>query len=162
MGRAFHRKRLSSERGSRARGTGIHYVNRQAAAPIARVLTQAELAEREEAKAVFEASRGIREWNIYVLMTFAGFALDAWEDTILAEKKTDHDFTTNVAIVRALNVVNSVANKYCDRSGVEVDRLLQALEGRRTKASNADLSAALAFLIKRLSEALERVLLEQK
>jgi hypothetical protein len=159
MGRAYHRKRISVEH-PHTRGTGIRYVERRP--PVARELTPAELAEREKAKAALKASRGVREWNIFALDTFSGLTLDAWEDVILAKKNVDRYLPTEKAVDRAMQMVRNAVGKHCDQNGVEVDRLLQSLERRRsTIPPNGCLNEALTFLITRLSEALEKVLNEQ-
>jgi hypothetical protein len=160
MGKAYHRKRISVEH-PHTRGIGIRYVVRRA--PTARDLTPTELAEREKTKAAVEASRGVREWNIFALQRFSAFTLDRWEDVILAKKNVDRYFSTEKAVDRAMQMVRTAVGKHCDQNGVEVDRLLQSLERRRSRISpDGYLNEALTFLIKRLSEALEKVLREQE
>jgi hypothetical protein len=163
MGRAFHRKQLSFERGSRARGSGIRYVEPRV--PIVRELSPEELAQREAAKAAAEASSGIRKWNIYALTEFSGLSLDSWEDGILAEMKEERCLDSEQAIDRIMQMVRSVADKHCDSNGVEIDLLFQSLEHRRIKASgtsNRYFDTALNYLITRLSEMFDKVLQEQE
>jgi hypothetical protein len=146
MGNAFHRKQIPISRGSKTRGTGIRYVNTTPTS--VRTLTADELAVREQQKAAFQAQRGLRDWNVHCLMTIAGFALDAWEDAILEQKSADRDYATERIVDKALAVVNSVVTKHCDKSGIEIERLVQALH--RTHHS-AELQSALSVVSKRFS-----------
>lgn len=161
MGQSFHRKQIPLGRGSKTHGIGFKYVEPHA--PTARDLKPTELAEREKTKAAVEASRGVRKWNIFALERFSGLTLDAWEDVILAKKNVDRYLPTEKAVDRSMQMVRTAVGKHCDQNGVEVDRLLQSLERRRSRIPpNGYLNEALTFLIKQLSKALVKVLREQE
>jgi hypothetical protein len=153
MGNAFHKKRLPLGRGLKTHGTGFRYSN--AAQPSVKDLTAGELAAREQQKAAVQAQRGLRDWNVYCLVTIAARALDAWEDAILEQKSVDRDYATEKVVDKALTKVNTAVTKHCDKSGIEVDRLFQSLQQNQ---HCAELESALAFVRKRFSSVFNAVI----
>src|SRR6266576_1475336 len=80
MGQAKHRNQLPVlGRGPRTHGTGFKYVG--TARPVVGVSLE-KIAAREAEKASVIAQRGLKEWNVYCLTTYAAKALDAWEDSV--------------------------------------------------------------------------------
>jgi hypothetical protein len=152
MGNAFHRKQIPLSRGSKTHGTGIRYADTTPTS--VRKLTADELAVREQQKAAFKAQRGLRDWNVYCLMTIAGFALDAWEDVILEQKSVDRDYATEKVVDKALTIVNTAVTKHCDKSGIEVERLIQSLHRAH---HSAELQSALRVVSKRFSSVFDTV-----
>lgn len=132
MGRAYHRKKIALGRGSKTRGTGVSY--HLAVPPRSPELTPAEQAERAQTRTATAAKRGIREWNIHVLMHVAGFSLDTFEDGILRQRGVDRDESLERLIDRALTAVNTSVTRSCDSAGVDVDGLLRSLARPRPDA----------------------------
>jgi hypothetical protein len=152
MGNAFHRKQIPLGRGSKTRGTGIHYVDITPTS--VREFAADELAAREQQKAALQAQRGTRGWNVYCLVTIAGFALDTWEDEVLEQKSVDRDYNIERVVDKALTIVNTAVTRSCDTNGIEVDRLIQSLQRPQR---NAELSSALAFVCERFSSIFDAI-----
>jgi hypothetical protein len=148
MGNAFHKKKMPLGRGTKTHGIGISYIE---PAPPTRKPTAEEVAARKQEWDAAAAKRGIREHNVYWLMWVAGYALDAWEDSVLGEgAKVD------ATIARAMAMVNTAVTKCCDKDGIDVDRLMRTFE-KKSVISNSDLVAALGFVSKRFSSMFKKL-----
>lgn len=138
MGQAFHRKQIGVSR-AHTKGTGIHYVERRVSKSNADAL-----AEKEQ----MLSTRGLREWNRHVLMMRGGFALDAWEDSILAKKGMEEDPALVRLVDRAYKSVDTAVSKHCDSAGINIDGLIGSLRRRNHGRNHEEMKAALEWVAK--------------
>jgi len=118
MDKALHRKQIAIGRGTKSRGTGIGYWDKTA-----RTYTMGAAKPGE--------TPSVREWNMYCLMRLAARVLDDWENEHLHDGEIvqvdgeDRNPATEKVVDKALSIVNTAVTKHCDKTGIEVDRLIQ-------------------------------------
>jgi hypothetical protein len=139
MGKAFHRKQISSGRGTKTHGTGIFAYSKSLS-----------VSAGKEPKA--PDPENVREWNVYCLLHVAGFALDGWEDERL--KGADSNPQLERVVDRAFTTCNTAITRCCNSTGIDVERLLQALHRARF---GPDVLSALQAVQKRFSTMFEKL-----